>query len=316
MVPNLGIMKIFKEGDFLLKEGFCDIYLITNTINGKQYVGKATHIIGIVRKERGGTRHRWNEHVREATKMENDPDNKSSGYSRILNAAIIKYGSYNFVYETILVCPDNKSSDFETLMIESYNTFCPNGYNMTEGGEGLKGYKHSEKSREKNRIAATGPNNYWYGKKQPQEMIDKRVAQNSGENHCLFGKTYEEVFGKEKATDMKKKMSDKKKGTNNPNKGGLSGSHKAKIGQSNKIKRRNFTEEQLKEILYLKKSNMGQVEVGEMFTGKNGKKLPRSTISKIWSGKLKPLNMEDIPDYDEYIKYKKPKAPNVKNKTI
>ena len=55
------------------------IYVITNTVNGKQYVGQTRLTVG----------HRWNEHVRHAKR-------KRKG---VLHAAINKYGAESFGIE-------------------------------------------------------------------------------------------------------------------------------------------------------------------------------------------------------------------------
>ncbi len=40
--------------------------------------------------------------------------------------------------------------------------------NLTDGGDGTSGYRHDDAAKEKCRIAASGPNNSWYGKKRPE----------------------------------------------------------------------------------------------------------------------------------------------------
>ena len=45
--------------------------------------------------------------------------------------------------------PEEDLSNLEISHIEVENTMCPNGYNLTLGGEGSTGFKHTEKGREK-----------------------------------------------------------------------------------------------------------------------------------------------------------------------
>jgi len=93
----------------------CGIYLITNLINGKQYVGQS---IGIA--------HRWIEH-------------KNSKENYPISKAIRKYGKDNFKFEIIENCLPKDLDEKEMYYIKKYNTIVPNGYNITYGGsQGLK----------------------------------------------------------------------------------------------------------------------------------------------------------------------------------
>ena len=93
----------------------CGIYLITNLINGKQYVGQS---IGIA--------HRWVQH-------------KNSKEDYPISKAIRKYGKDNFKFEIIENCLPKDLDKKEKYYIKKYNTVIPNGYNITYGGnQGLK----------------------------------------------------------------------------------------------------------------------------------------------------------------------------------
>jgi hypothetical protein len=65
--------------------------------------------------------------------------------------------------------------------------------NMTDGGEGTIGYRHSDITKEKCRMATSGTNHPFYNKKRPDHS-EKMVGENNpcygrtGENHPLFGK--------------------------------------------------------------------------------------------------------------------------------
>lgn len=93
----------------------CGIYLITNLVNGKQYVGQS---IGIA--------HRWVQH-------------KNSKEDYPISKAIRKYGKDNFKFEIIENCLPKDLDEKEKYYIKKYNTVIPNGYNITYGGnQGLK----------------------------------------------------------------------------------------------------------------------------------------------------------------------------------
>lgn len=100
-------------------------YLITNLINGHQYVGQ----------------HQYD-------KPELDPNYFGSG--ELLKLKIKEYGKENFSIELIEVCNSQEElDDAETRGIYEYKTFVDwgyGGYNLTTGGGG---YKRSEVTKEK-----------------------------------------------------------------------------------------------------------------------------------------------------------------------
>ncbi len=110
------------------------VYLVTNTVNGKMYVGQTSHTL-----ER-----RWYEHVKAST----------SKRLWLVHKAIAKNGKEKFSIEALHTCESKEEMDFvEMFYISFLNTRVPNGYNLTDGGDGLKGYKPSEETRRKIREA-------------------------------------------------------------------------------------------------------------------------------------------------------------------
>lgn len=100
------------------------IYLITNKLDGKQYVGQT----------KNSASSRFNDHCR---------DKRSSRY---LSSSIQKYGRNNFILTELISCFDEKSlNDYETFFIKLFNTLNPNGYNLSMGGH-IRG-EISEKTR-------------------------------------------------------------------------------------------------------------------------------------------------------------------------
>lgn len=91
------------------------VYLITNTITGKKYIGQTTQDV----------QKRFHQHA---------TDSRSG---RHLYNTIKCYGEENFIVDELITCFDQKSLDFmETYFIELHNTFTPNGYNLCMGGNG------------------------------------------------------------------------------------------------------------------------------------------------------------------------------------
>lgn len=110
------------------------IYLITNKVNNKKYVGQ-------VMKCRG-YKLRFYEHLT-GTKYAN---------TRRLSSAIKHYGKENFKVELIEDnIPENIIDKKECFYIKKYDTYYRNkkGYNMTLGGQGIHGYKHTESDIQK-----------------------------------------------------------------------------------------------------------------------------------------------------------------------
>lgn len=108
------------------------IYRYTSP-NGKIYIGKTTN-----------EKHRIATHKYEAKHPKN-----------YFHRAIAKYGFDKFTYEVLF---RTKSFDrlnyllntMEQYYIKKYNTTDPTiGYNLTDGGEGTKGFKHTEETRKK-----------------------------------------------------------------------------------------------------------------------------------------------------------------------
>lgn len=126
------------------------IYLATNRINGKKYVGQTRRSIKM----------RWKEHC-------NDANNKSrNSYLGHLNMAIRKYGAINFIVEEIEECDDTILNEREQYWISYYNSFDKSkGYNMTTGGNaGYKMEPESNECRKKKSIRQTGISNSFYNK--------------------------------------------------------------------------------------------------------------------------------------------------------
>ena len=96
------------------------IYKITNTINGKCYIGQSIDI-----------NDRWIKHRSRPFQI-NDVS-----YDTCFYRAIRKYGLENFVFEIVEECSCYMLDDREIYYIDFYKShYTQNGYNMTFGGDG------------------------------------------------------------------------------------------------------------------------------------------------------------------------------------
>ena len=164
------------------------IYKITNTVNGKAYIGQTIH---------DAVKGRIDKHL----------NGKPNG-SRLVRRAVKKYGKDAFAYE---ILHDGIIPEFlDTLEIEAinqFNTIAPHGYNLETGGsngspsevtrrkisESLSGRKTSEETRRKLAEAQKG-------KTLSPETRRKLIEANKGRKHT---------------PETRLKMSENQKGKNN-----------------------------------------------------------------------------------------------------
>lgn len=126
------------------------IYKSENKINGKVYIGKTTY--GLERRRK---RH------------ESNSLNDKLNYHFL--RALRKHGIDNFKWETIDTAQTEQELNLlEQLYIEEYRQ---NGqiYNLTDGGEGMSGYRHSEESKYKMSESTKGHAGWNKGKKHTEE---------------------------------------------------------------------------------------------------------------------------------------------------
>ena len=157
------------------------IYAITNRLNGKKYVGQTARPLA----------RRINEHT-------------NSDYP--IGHAIRKYGINNFDVEVLAEgATIEELCELERLYIAAFQSNAPDhGYNLTEGGEHIAGWHHTEQGRanisaalsgkpfteehkEALRQANLGANNPMYGKHLTEEHKAKLSVALSGSNNPLYG---------------------------------------------------------------------------------------------------------------------------------
>lgn len=105
------------------------VYLRTNVVNEKQYVGQANDF---ERRE-----YEWN-----------NTNQKYAG--AYINNARDKYGLENFKTEILKECgTQDELNQWEQYYIKELNTKYPNGYNLTDGGDTSIGYRFTEEQKKK-----------------------------------------------------------------------------------------------------------------------------------------------------------------------
>lgn len=108
------------------------IYYIRNKINDKMYIGQSTNIDA-----------RWSHHK---TDLRNN-----NHHNHHLQYAWNKYGEDNFEFNVIQECNIDELDNKEMYYIKKYKTFT-DGYNLDQGGAGIRGYKHTEEEIAKMRL--------------------------------------------------------------------------------------------------------------------------------------------------------------------
>ena len=102
------------------KQIFGWIYRLTNLIRNKAYIGQTDDFKRRMRDHKNG----------------------SNIHNSYVDRSIRKHGWHNFKVEIIIAdVPEEDLDNLETCYIDVEDTMAPNGYNLTRGGGGIRGYK-------------------------------------------------------------------------------------------------------------------------------------------------------------------------------
>lgn len=183
------------------------IYLITNIENAKKYVGITKFSLN----------ERFSQHIKR-------------GF--LLTEAIQKYGCQNFSIDLIEeVESAERAYELEQYYIREYNTKVPNGYNLTDGGDGIFGWEATEEYRKECSERAKKLHKEkkvgMYGKKHSDETKKKMSDSLKGNTNCSGRKLSEyskqkireKHLGKTLSEETKQKISENHhdiSGQNNP----------------------------------------------------------------------------------------------------
>jgi group I intron endonuclease len=141
--------------------------------------------------------------------------------------AVRKYGWDNFIYGIIDYYHYENLNEQEIYYVETYDTY-KNGYNSTLGGEGMRGFTHNEKTRQK--ISESNKNRTISEKTRQKiseagigrthsEETRKKISDGiSGKNHPMYGKVGElhHGYGISRSDETKEKISNTLRGRTIP----------------------------------------------------------------------------------------------------
>jgi S-adenosylmethionine decarboxylase len=131
------------------------VYCITNTLDGKRYIGKSINPSS-----------RWGHHVW----LSEHPKHK---HHRYLHAAMAKHGVSNFTFHVLEICETEEAAfTKEVAWIAKYETTVRGkGYNLHEGGRG--GINPSKETRQKMSDRSRGERNPMFGRTHTPEVCER-----------------------------------------------------------------------------------------------------------------------------------------------
>ncbi len=149
------------------------VYVWTHLQTGRQYVGK-------------GFGDRAHVHY------------KRSDLQTYIARAMRAHGLEEFSLEIAEIGLSNeKALELEQWFISVLNTKTPQGFNLTDGGEGMGGFKHSEEARKKMSQSRVGRPSPFKGKSRPKLSEAKRNM--SQEERNLHSRIMKEIWDRRRS---------------------------------------------------------------------------------------------------------------------
>lgn len=172
------------------------IYKIENLINGKVYFGQTIDY-----------EKRKTEHIRAL----------NGGYhrNRYLQSAWKKYGAEAFSFSLVESCVEQDLDSLEVKYILDNASVAPNGYNLTSGGEGARGLKWSEESREKVSLSRKGKPRHPRKDERQSEVAKAKMSASmkaKWQDETYRSRQQKSHMGKSFSQETKDKMSKAHKG--------------------------------------------------------------------------------------------------------
>jgi len=213
------------------------IYKIVNNINGKIYIGQTKKDVS----------RRVAKHITENR--------------HYIQKALNKYGLESFAISIIDEAISKEILDEkEKYWIKVFNCRAPNGYNCTDGGDGINGYNCTEESREKRR----------------KSHIGKTLSDETKQKMSMVRK------GKRLSEEHKKKISETHKGM------GHTEEVRKKISEANRGKQRRLGSHLSEES----KEKMSKAHLGKHQSEESKKKNRKASMGNIYA-KGKHWNMSE-----------------------
>lgn len=235
------------------------IYLASNLITGKRYVGQTIKTL----------------EERKAKHLQNSQTDLNNRFYQ----AIRKHGIDSFEWEVLEEVEQKNLDEREIYWIKEFNTLYE-GYNMTIGGGTLYGHKHTEETKKKIGESLKGrsmKDHYIerYGEEGGLKKYDeyvKSLQEKNGKGRTrleIFIERHGEEEGRKRYEMMISSMRKKKKGKK------LSEEHKKKISDRSKgIKKSEEFKEKLRNRVYTEEHRR---KIGDAH---RGKKISEETIKK------------------------------------
>lgn len=136
------------------------VYAITNTVNGKRYIGSSSHI-----------KKRWQEHVKGFRNQKRT--------SLKLQNAVTKHRESSFRFDILVVCSKEHLLMYEQILIDGFDTV-DTGYNTRLIAESNRGITPSHETRERMSLAAKARPRSTYSAEHCKAISDAKMGRKTG----------------------------------------------------------------------------------------------------------------------------------------